>query len=202
MEQAGVNPLAGALRRVASEDALAVPLLREADRRALLASTDDLAYRPATPEVGPAHRRVYQDFELCYDVPPGHRLWRLADTLTDRFRATLGEVAPAEAGEFVLNDLIVQRYPAGCRGITAHRDHVRYRLLVAIVLLEGDGRFCVCSDREGGGEREVAFRPGEMLLMRAPGLGEGRERPFHLMRGVTRRRVTVGLRYDARHGGC
>lgn len=189
---------AASLRLLLRRGALAVPLLGESERRALLASTRALAWRPATPEVGPAHRRVYQDFELCYDVPAGHALWGLAQSVERGLGESMRELAPAEADAFELNDLIVQRYPPGCRGITAHRDHLRYRLLVALVLLEGDGCFCVCDDRDGAGEREIPFRPGEMLLMRAPGLGPSRQRPYHLMRGVTRTRVTVGLRYDSR----
>lgn len=192
------DTLAAALRRVARDDAVALPLLAETDRRTLLASTETLRFRPATPEVGPAQRRVYQDFELCYDVPAAHELWRLVDTLGSELGSALREVAPGEADSFTFNDLIVQRYPPGCRGITAHRDHVRYRLVVAIVLLEGDGEFCVCTDRAGDNERRVDFGPGDVLLMRAPGLGRCEERPFHLMRGVTRRRVTIGLRFDAR----
>jgi hypothetical protein len=45
--------------------------------------------------------------------------------------------ALARGGE--VNDYIVQRYPAGCAGMSPHRDHIRYTGLVAIVMLGGRG---------------------------------------------------------------
>ena len=95
-----------------------------------------------------------------------------------------------------LNDLIVQRYPPGCTGITPHRDHVRYGFLIAIILLTGDGHFGVCHDRQGNESREIDFKPGDLLLMGGPGLVPNFTRPFHYVNGVTDSRRTIGLRYD------
>jgi alkylated DNA repair dioxygenase AlkB len=95
-----------------------------------------------------------------------------------------------------LNDLVVQRYAAGSRGITPHRDHVRYRNLVAIVTLAGQARFFVCRERSGTDAREVAIPPGSLLLMRAPGFAGRSDRPFHFLSDVTSTRVCVGIRHD------
>ena len=73
-------------------------------------------------------------------------------------------------------------------------------MVVAILVLSGDGEFCVCQNRTGEGAVEVPARPGDLVLMRAPGLRGAGPRPFHLLRNVTRYRRTVGLRYDVEKG--
>ena len=97
---------------------------------------------------------------------------------------------------FRINDLILQRYAPGSRGITPHRDHLRYRGLVALLVVSGDGRFCLCADRRGVGAREVAALPGDLLLMRAPGLAGSSDRPFHFLDRITAERLSFGLRWD------
>ena len=95
-----------------------------------------------------------------------------------------------------------ERYAPGSRGITPHRDHLRYGGLVALVILSGDGRFCLCRDRCGSNAREIAAGPGDALLMRAPGLAGSSDRPFHFLDQITKERLSFGLRWDreaARH---
>jgi len=129
------------------------------------------------------------------------RIMGLAESLGQLFRAALScDSLVEEPTAFRFNDLIVQRYPAGCRGISPHRDHARYVVVVAILVLSGDGEFCVCQDRSGGTAVEISARPGDLVLMRAPGLRGAGPRPFHLLRNVTRCRRTVGLRYDVEKG--
>ncbi len=203
-ELAGPATLAGALARLDAEQAVSLPLLGARVRRRLIGATTRLAYRPAIPVVGAGATAVRQDFELCMAIP-GHSLLRgFAAALEGLLNAALArlECRPL-AQPLRLNDLIVQRYPKGSFGITAHRDHLRYRHLVALVTLSGTARFCLCDDRAGGRARVLPCPPGSLLLMRAPGFGFGdrgsrHDRPFHFLDRVTRPRLSLGLRHDAR----
>ncbi len=188
--------LSSALGRLPAEQSLAVPCLDEHERQTLVSLVDSLTYQSASPVMGGATTPVYQDFELCYDIPPDHQLWELARYLEKRIATTIKKAGLQGHDALQFNDLIVQNYPPGCQGITPHRDHVRYRIVVAIFLLTGDGNFCTCDDRKGVGAKTIPAVPGNLLLMTAPGLVEEKPGPLHFVNGVTRRRRTIGLRYD------
>ena len=177
--------------------AVACPCLDVSEAKALVSVVDQLEYRPAKAITGSDNAPVYQDFDLCYDIPSGHSLWEFAQVLEQALTSALaGAEVDSECYPLRLNDLIVQRYPPGCAGITPHRDHVRYGFLIAIILLTGDGYFGVCDDRQGNESREIDFKPGDLLLMGGPGLIPNFRRPFHFVNGVTDWRRTIGLRYD------
>ena len=177
--------------------AVACPCLDVAEAKALVSVVDQLEYRPAKAITGSDNAPVYQDFDLCYDVPSGHSLWEFVRLIEQALRSALaGAEVDSECYPLRLNDLIVQRYAPGCAGITPHRDHVRYGCLIAIILLTGDGYFGVCDDRQGNASREIEFKPGDLLLMGGPGLLPNFRRPFHFVNGVTDWRRTIGLRYD------
>ena len=177
--------------------AVACPCLDVPEANALVSVVDQLDYRPAKAITGSDQAPVYQDFDLCYDVPSDHSLWGFAQVLEVALTSALAGAEVDSAGyPLRLNDLIVQRYSPGCAGITPHRDHVRYGFLIAILLLTGDGYFGLCDDRQGSASREIDFKPGDLLLMGGPGLVPNFTRPFHYVNGVTDSRRTIGLRYD------
>ena len=189
-----VSSSIGTLPRVG---AVACPCLDVSEANALVSVVDQLEYRPAKAITGSDNAPVYQDFDLCYDIPSGHSLWEFAQVLEQALTSALaGAEVDSECYPLRLNDLIVQRYPPGCAGITPHRDHVRYGFLIAIILLTGDGYFGICDDRQGNESREIDFKPGDLLLMGGPGLIPNFRRPFHFVNGVTDCRRTIGLRYD------
>jgi hypothetical protein len=191
--------IARCLARLAQEDACSLELLSQRGCAALLAAGAALSYRPAMAVVGKGDRRVYQDFEICMPVPDGSLFHDCRDALERRLARALHEMPdPPLARPPRLNDLVVQHYPAGSRGITAHRDHVRYRDLVAVVTLAGRARFFVSPTRSGEDAREVPVPPGSLVLMRAPGFAGRDDRPFHLLTDVTEERVCLGLRHDVR----
>lgn len=191
--------VARSLARLAEEDAAALDLLSPQGCAELTAASAALSYRAAKPVIGEGERRVYQDFEICMPVPDGSPFHACRDAV-ERLLARALDVlsAPPLAAPPPLNDLVVQRYPAGSRGITAHRDHLRYRDLVAIVTLAGQARFFVSADRAGDSARELPIPPGSLLLMRAPGFAGREDRPFHFLTDVTEERVCLGLRHDVR----
>ncbi len=196
---AGPAELAGALARLEAEHAVSLPLLGARARRRLIGATTGLPYGPAIPVVGSGAGAVRQDFELCMAIPERGLLRACAATLEGLLNAALERLKHQPLDHPLhFNDLIVQRYPRGSFGITAHRDHLRYRDLVALVTLSGAARFCLCDDRAGRGARALPCPPGHLLLMRAPGFGKRPDRPFHFLDRVTRPRLSLGLRHHAR----
>lgn len=191
--------IAQSLARLADEDAASLDLLSRQGCAELLAASAALTYRKARPVIGKGERKVQQDFEICMPVPDGSPFHDCRDALERLLARALGEMPalPLTAPPR-LNDLVVQRYPAGSRGITAHRDHLCYRDLVAIVTLAGQARFFVSTDRSGENAREVPIPPGSLLLMRAPGFAGRDDRPFHFLNDVIEERVCLGLRHDVR----
>ena len=171
---------------------------RECDRMASLA--DKLVYLSATPMIGAKDAPVHQDFELNYSVPLDHPFWTLAKAFGRLAALALTQTGAeiASPDSYEINDLIVQRYPAGCKGITPHRDHLKYRMIVAILLVSGDGEFRIHKRRDESNGAVIRFNPGDLLLMGAPGVFPGFVRPFHSVTAVTRVRRTIGMRYDGR----
>lgn len=189
--------IARCIARLAHEDACSLELLSREGCTVLLAASAALGYRPAKPVVGEGDQQVYQEFEICMPVPDGSPFHDCRDALERHLARALREMpSPPLERPPRLNDLVVQRYPAGSRGITAHRDHVRYRDLVAVVTLAGRARFFVSPTRSGEGAREVPIPPGSVVLMRAPGFAGRDDRPFHFLTDVTEERVCLGLRHD------
>ncbi len=200
-DRSSLEALGEALRRLRHEDAVSLPWLSEAACRPFLEAADRLTYREARPVVGSGDKEVRQDFEVCMALGESGPFHDLAAGLERDLIAASTTFAdsPLPAG-FTLNDMIVQRYPVGCRGITPHVDHIRYEGLVAILVFAGRGKFEVVADRSGADPRHIPNGPGDLLLMAAPGYGGQRRRPFHRLSEVSEPRVILGLRWDVRDG--
>ena len=181
---------------MARDDAAVLPLLAPADCRSFIESGADLAFRSAKPVIGEGERVVYQDFDICLSISRPHPLWQLTQAVEGLVADALGTMSEPPLEALALNDLVLQRYPPGARGITPHRDHVRYVGLVVIVQLSGDGRFGLCADRSGAGARVLEAGPGDGILMRAPGFAGAKDRPFHFLDRITVERYSLGMRCD------
>jgi hypothetical protein len=191
--------LADAIRRTGDEDAASLPLLDPAVCASLTEEARRLDYRPARPVVGVGETAVYQDFDLATELNGAAGLMALAGAVDTHIARALRSMKRNPLPDrFAINDLIVQRYFAGSAGISAHRDHIRYVGLVAIVVLAGAGRFFISQDRAGRDAREIPAPPGHLLLMRAPGFQGRNDRPFHAVREITEERYILGLRCDSR----
>ena len=197
----GTDQLRYALMSLVAEDATSLPLLAPRQLAQLLAVTQILPYRVGRREVGSGASVVRQDFDICMAPPKPNALWNLAAELEEHLALALkGLRPPVLAGRLGFNDLVVQRYHPGSFGITTHRDHMRYTGLVALIQLSGDGRFFVSDTRSGSGAREISWRPGELLLMRAPGFAGRKDRPFHYLSDIKIERHSIGLRHDTQQG--
>jgi hypothetical protein len=95
------------------------------------------------------------------------------------------------------NEVGITHYVEGSIGITPHLDGKWYRRLVVVATIYGRAPFAVCGSRDprDAVERWIAG-PGDLLLMRGPGLAGVRDgRPFHLV-GTPERgeRLSLGIR--------
>ena len=190
------------LAELPAGSAVAIDCISTETCAALSDLAEQLPYREARPVTGPSRTPVYQDFELDYEVPREHPFWRIAEALQSVFSPLLDGFLPEARSDsdtnFSLNDLIVQRYPPGCAGISPHRDHIEYRVIILILLLSGDGDFRVHPERSETEGNIIDFQPGQLLMMGAPGIAPDFVRPFHSVRNVTAIRRTIGMRYDRR----
>jgi len=191
--------LAARLERLKTRRAVSLHVLSAPVLGALVDAAEALPFRSARYEVGKPEARVYQEFDYCGAVPGGHPFHGLARWFEARLKRALRRMAePPVDLDFTINDVVCQHYRPGDLGITPHRDHIAYTGLVVLLVLDGHGRFFVCDDRRGGNQREIDAAPGRVILMPGPGYAGRRDRPFHMVRDITSRRYSVGLRHDAR----
>ena len=92
------------------------------------------------------------------------------------------------------NDLSLQQYEAGSKGISPHLDHRDYINLICIFSLIGTCRFYICKDRKGNEPISLNADPGSVIFMRAPGFKGSDYRPFHAVRDIPDVRISFSLR--------
>lgn len=157
------------------------------------------AFRAATPQINHRGNQVFQDFDVCFPAPRDGAFEQLAVLLETTINtASAAMDRPPLDGDIMLNDVAIQRYPPGSRGIGVHRDGRRYRGVVVIVTLAGGSRLFTCEDRQGRGARRIDDRPGRVVLLSAEGFAAREDevaRPLHGVDRVTSGRLSLGLRY-------
>jgi hypothetical protein len=99
------------------------------------------------------------------------------------------------------NEVGVAHYIPGSIGITPHKDGKWYRRMVVVATVYGRAPFAICGSRD---PLDVVARwisePGDLVLMRGPGLAGARDgRPFHLVERPSRgERLSLGIRMSDR----
>jgi len=99
------------------------------------------------------------------------------------------------------NEVGIAHYVPGSIGITPHLDGKWYRRLVIVASVYGRAPFAICGSRD---PEDVVERwitgPGDLVLMRGPGLAGVRDgRPLHLVGGPRRGdRLSLGIRMSRR----
>lgn len=193
-----VRVLTDHMREVASANATRIPqYLRNEVREAMLIELSTLALQTAEAETGPY--RITQDYQFKNSFEPGSLFVSIASALSQQLNtACAGTSSPHLSTPLQFNDLVVQRYHTTNQGIGVHRDGARYHGLVALLVLEGEGEFFLCDDREGNNPRAIENRAGDLLLLRAPGFAGADIQPFHYVGKVPQSRTSFALRHDSR----
>ncbi len=184
------------LEELSSVGATSVRLLEEDFRVALLEEAEGYTYQPEDEIVGSGDRVVRQQVSSFDDFPENSAYVLLKHSFQNLLEQRLAQVGtyPFETA-LGFNSMVLQRYEEGSLGITPHKDGLSYINLVCVFIIGGRGRFYVCSDRCGRDAKEVDASPGNVILMRAPGLfGAGDNRPFHYVSEIEETRYTFGLR--------
>jgi hypothetical protein len=100
------------------------------------------------------------------------------------------------------NEANIMVYSGPGAGITPHRDHRRYILLIAILSISGIARFRIVADRAGCNVvHDWQCKPGDLVLLRAPSLADPVDgsdpRPLHAVYGpLAGQRVSLTFRMD------
>jgi hypothetical protein len=175
--------------------------LAEAERLLLLHELKRMTFVPQKSEI--PEYSVQQNFSAVREFLPGSSFLAVRQELEWYIRRTAKlfegwSSSSLFTGTFHFNDLVAQRYAPVKWGITPHRDGKSKRNLIAVFVLEGDGRFCLCDDRAGTNPRELEAQPGDLILMRGPGFLGQNVMPFHFLRDITVQRTTFALRQDDR----
>jgi hypothetical protein len=173
--------------------ALSTDLLRR-----LRAEIERGPFRPFAGSFGPVRQQI-DGYDVRVPASGFPLLTALCHELRDGVRSQghgvrgLATWAPNEIG--------IARYVPGSIGITPHMDGRWFRRLVIVATVYGRAPFAICGSRdpEDVVERWIAG-PGDLVLMRGPGLAGVRDgRPLHLVEGPRRGdRLSLGIRMSRR----
>lgn len=184
-----------AVEEIVRRGAVAVPLLPEGLRRRLLAAAMTLTFVPAKPYSG--KRRVRQNVGVTRVLPPEGFLQDFREVLTFHLTRTFTPCWPF-TGRIEFNEYMAQCYPPSDLGLGVHRDYMIDRNVIVIVVLGGQGEFCLCQDESGDNPHVLDAPPGSAILLRAPGFNGGDIRPWHFVRRILTDRYILTLRQIAR----
>lgn len=155
-------------------------------------------FRPFGESFGPVRQQI-DGYDVRVPAGGFPQLTALCRELRDGVRSQghgvrgLATWAPNEVG--------IAHYVPGSIGITPHMDGKWYRRLVIVATVYGRAPFAICGSRDPEDivERWVAG-PGDLVLMRGPGLAGVRDgRPLHTVEGPRRGdRLSFGIRMSQR----
>jgi hypothetical protein len=182
------------LREMSKEDGVAVKnFLKEETRLSLLEHLINAQFVRNQELYGP--HNVKQAFSTIASFDDNSLFIRVKNELQKFLERKFQTSTPYPFQDNLrFSETIVQRYPPSPIGISPHRDGKSYVNLIAIIVLEGKGRFCFCDDREGLNTRPVRNDAGDLILMRAVGFLGADIQPFHFVDQITEQRTSFTMR--------
>ena len=155
-------------------------------------------FRPFGEAFGPVRQQIDG-----YDVPIPSRSFPALTALCRELRDAVRDVGRDLRGlaTWSPNEVGIAHYVPGSIGITPHMDGRWYRRLVVVLTVYGGAPFAICASRDPADLLERwSAGPGDLVLMRGPGLAGHRDgRPFHLVEGPRRgERLSLGIRMSVR----
>jgi len=170
------------------------PLLDELDTLPFTAPPPD-----ALPAAAGSELAVLRHWSGGYPA-----LARLRDDLVDRVRRAGHGISGLDGpDEWLPNEVFVRRYLPATTGMSPHVDGVRFRYLVATLTVCGAATFRVHDDT-GAVRRQWGVGPGDLVLIRGPGLGGVADgRPRHSVGGPgAHHRCSVAFRMNSQPNGA
>jgi hypothetical protein len=155
-------------------------------------------FRPFGESFGPVRQQI-DGYDVSIPSDSFPLLTSLCGQLRDAVRAAGVDVRGLAT--WSPNEVGIAHYVPESIGITPHMDGKWYRRLVAVLTVSGRAPFAICGSRDPD---DVIARwsagPGDLVLMRGPGLAGHRDgRPFHLVEGPRRgERLSIGIRMSVR----
>ena len=151
-------------------------------------------FHPFGESFGPVRQQI-DGYDVAIPSEDYPRLSLLCRGLRDLVRAHGRDVRGLAT--WAPNEVGIAHYVPGSIGITPHMDGKWYRRLVVVATVYGRAPFAICGSRDPDDvvERWTAG-PGDLMLMRGPGLAGHRDgRPFHLVHGPREgERLSLGIR--------
>jgi hypothetical protein len=175
--------------------------LATATLRAMRAEIDRGPFRSFGESFGPVRQQIDG-----YDVQVPDRGFPLLTALCRELALVVRAHGRGVRGlaTWTPNEVGVAHYVADSIGITPHMDGKWYRRLVVVATVYGRAPFAICGSRDPDDiVRRWTVGPGDLVLMRAPGLAGARDgRPFHLVERPRRgERLSAGIRMSTRPTG-
>lgn len=176
-----------------------LPFLKDEFRQKLVEEAKTYPFKIAPEYVGTAG--VRQQLSTYFEFPKESLFFQLRDEFTDFLEDSFNQLEfPPFSEKLNFNEMQLQKYEPGSIGITAHRDHIKYRNLIAIFYLEGSAKFSVCEDINGKNAIELDASPDNLILLRAPGFYGLLKRPYHFAINIPDERYLFSLRCDSKSG--
>ncbi len=139
---------------------------------------------------------IEQNFSYFRDFSKESILWKLSGELEQLLTKTNSTHPNLFSTPLSFNEISAQVYPIHLTGISPHKDESRFKNIIIICVIEGEGEFYVTSNREGDDKNIVTTKPGDILFMRAPGFNHENIRPVHGVQNITEERISLTLRQE------